>query len=170
MRDQRRKREAHRATTKRQALLHEGMKEKPMSSIEDAIEGGGFTEFADALRASPYGEVLDSGGAYTVFAPTNEAFEKFSTASMDALLHGDEALLRAVIGYHFASGKVMSASFNGRRIRAVMYAGGDLIIDGKDGLRVNRANLVKPDIIAGACVIHGIDAVLWPREPAAARL
>jgi uncharacterized surface protein with fasciclin (FAS1) repeats len=138
-----------------------------MSSIEDAIEQGGFRAFASALRESPYGEVLDSGGDYTVFAPTDEAFEKFSTASLDRLLHGDEALLRAVIGYHFASGKVMSSSFRGRRIRAVMYAGGDLIIDGKNGLHVNRAKLVKPDLIAGACVVHGIDGVLWPQEPAA---
>ncbi|MBL8537290.1 MAG: fasciclin domain-containing protein [Hyphomonadaceae bacterium] len=137
-----------------------------MSSIENAIKGAGFTAFAEALRASPYGAVLDGGGAYTLFAPTDEAFQKFSTVSMDVLLRGDEALLRTVIGYHFAAGRVMSASFKGRRIRAVMYAGGDLIIDGKDGLRVNRANLVKPDVIADACVIHGIDGVLWPREPA----
>ena len=138
--------------------------------VQTAVSAGQFKTLASLLTKAGLVGALEKPGPYTVFAPTNEAFEKFSTASMDALLHGDEALLRAVIGYHFASGKVMSASFNGRRIRAVMYAGGDLIIDGKDGLRVNRANLVKPDIIAGACVIHGIDAVLWPREPAAARL
>jgi len=140
-----------------------------MSSIEDAVEAAGFGAFADALRESPYGEVLDSGGPYTVFAPSDSAFGKFSTASLDRLLHGDEALLRTVLGYHFASGKVMSASFKGKRIRAVMYAGGDLIIDGRNGgLRVNRANLTKPDVIAGACVVHGIDGVLWPQAPAAA--
>lgn len=138
-----------------------------MSSIEEALESAGFKEFADAMRASPYGEVLDSGGDYTIFAPTNQAFEKFSLESMDRLLHGDEALMLAVMGYHFASGKVMSASLKGKRIRAVMYAGGDLIIDGKNGLHVNGANLIKPDLRAGSCVIHGIDGVLWPREPVA---
>jgi uncharacterized surface protein with fasciclin (FAS1) repeats len=139
-----------------------------MSSIEDAVEAAGFGVFANALRESPYGEVLDSGGDYTVFAPTDAAFEKFSGAALDRLLHGEEKLLRTVLGYHFASGKVMSASFKGKRIRAVMYAGGDLIIDGKNGLKVNGANLVKPDVVAGGCVVHGIDGVLWPREPAAA--
>ncbi|HJS80278.1 MAG TPA: fasciclin domain-containing protein, partial [Vitreimonas sp.] len=112
-----------------------------MSSIEDAVEAAGFGVFANALRESPYGEVLDSGGDYTVFAPTDAAFEKFSGAALDRLLHGEEKLLRTVLGYHFASGKVMSASFKGKRIRAVMYAGGDLIIDGKNGLKVNGANL-----------------------------
>jgi len=138
-----------------------------MSSIEDAIEAAGFGAFADVLRESPYGEVLDSGGAYTVFAPSDAAFAKFSADSLDRLLHGDEALLRAVLGYHFASGRVMSASFKGKRIRAVMYAGGDLIIDGRSGLRVNRANLTKPDLVVGACVVHGIDGVLWPQAPVA---
>lgn len=135
-----------------------------MSSIEDAVEAAGFSAFANALRETPYGEVLDSGGDYTVFAPTDEAFQKFSADSLDRLLHSDEALLRAVLGYHFASGRVVAASFKGKRIRAVMYAGGDLIIDGRNGLRVNRANLTKPDVIAGPCIVHGIDGVLWPQS------
>jgi len=138
-----------------------------MSTIEDAVEAAGFSAFASALRASPYGEVLDSGGAYTVFAPSDEAFEKFTPDALDRLLHGDEATMKAVIGYHFAAGKVRSARFQGKRIRAVMYAGGDLVIDGRNGLRVNGANLIKPDIAAGNCVVHGIDGVLWPREPVA---
>lgn len=134
--------------------------------IEDALDVAGFTAFAGALRESPFGEVLDSGGAYTVFAPTDAAFGKFSQASIERLLHGDEALMRAVLGYHFAAGKVRAARFAGRRIRAAMYAGGDVIIDGNNGLRVNRANLTHPDIVAGNCLVHGIDGVLWPREPA----
>lgn len=141
-----------------------------MSSIEDAIETAGFAAFADSLRASPYGETLDSGGPFTIFAPDDAAFARFSPEALDRL-HDDEALLRAVVGYHFAAGKVMAARFAGKRIRAVMYAGGDVVIDGKTtGLRVNGVKLTKPDITAGACVIHGIDAVLWPREPAAAQL
>jgi uncharacterized surface protein with fasciclin (FAS1) repeats len=139
-----------------------------MKGIADAVAAAGFGAFAQALRASPYGEVLDGGGPFTLFAPTDAAFEKSSQASLERLLHGDDALLRVVVGYHFAAGKVLSARFAGKRIRAVMYAGGDCIIDRKAGLKVNGANLVKPDIIAGACVIHGVDAVLWPREPAAA--
>jgi uncharacterized surface protein with fasciclin (FAS1) repeats len=139
-----------------------------MSSVEDALQTAGYGVFANALRESPYGEVLESGGPYTLFAPTDSAFEKFSSESMAHLLHGDEALLRAVLGYHFASGKVMSRQFKGKRIRAHMYAGGDLIIDGANGLKVNHARLVQADLVVANCVIHGIDGVLWPREPAKA--
>lgn len=140
-----------------------------MSSVEDDIEAAGFSAFAEALRASPYGQTLDGGGPFTIFAPSDEAFAKFSQTALDRL-HDDEALLRAVIGYHFAAGKVMAGRFAGKRIRAVMYAGGDCIIDGKNGLKVNGANLTRPDVVAGACVVHGVDAVLWPREPALAQL
>ena len=133
--------------------------------IEDAVEAAGFKVFADALRASPYGEVLDGGGQFTMFAPTDEAFSRFSREALDRLLHDDETLMRAVIGYHFAAGRVPSSRFKGKRIRAVMYAGGDVIIDGKKGLRVNKANLTEPDCVAGNCIVHGIDGVLWPREP-----
>jgi uncharacterized surface protein with fasciclin (FAS1) repeats len=77
-------------------------------------------------------------------------------------------LLHAVAGYHFAAGKVLSSRFIGKRIRAVTYGGDSVLIDGKNGLRVGAANLVRPDILAGSSVIHGIDGVLWPREPAAA--
>ena len=138
-----------------------------MSSVEDNIEAAGFSVFAEALRASPYGETLDGGGPFTIFAPDDAAFAKFSQAALERL-HDDDALLRAVIGYHFAAGRVMAGRFAGKRIRAVMYAGGDCIVDGKNGLKVNAANLTRPDIIAGACVVHGVDAVLWPRAPAPA--
>jgi uncharacterized surface protein with fasciclin (FAS1) repeats len=135
-----------------------------MSGIEDAVEAAGFNTFADALRASPYGEVLDSGGPFTVFAPTDEAFSRLSRRALDRLLNSDEKLMRAVIGYHFAAGRVLCSRFKGKRIRAVMHAGGDVIIDGSKGMHVNKANLTEPDVMAGNCVIHGIDAVLWPRE------
>jgi uncharacterized surface protein with fasciclin (FAS1) repeats len=111
--------------------------------------------------------VLDGGGPFTVFAPTDAAFAKFSHEALDRLLNGDAERLRAVLGYHFVAGRVLASRFRGRRIRAVMYAGGDVIINGHAGLRVNNANLTQPDILSGACVMHGIDGVLWPRAAAA---
>lgn len=138
-----------------------------MSSIEATLEASGFSVFARALRASPYNDILAAGGAFTVFAPSDEAFADLPAGELDRMLQGDDALLRAVLGYHFASGKVHTRQFKGKRIRAVMYAAGDVIVDGVNGLRVNGANLIKPDIEAGASIVHGIDAVLRPRAPKA---
>jgi len=138
-----------------------------MIMITNAIEAVGFSVFARMLRTSPFGELLQSGGPYTIFAPTDAAFSKFPPGAFRTLMEADEQLLRSVAGYHFAAGKVVSAGFVGKRIRAVTYGGQSLIIDGRDGLRVNTAIIAQPDVLVGACVVHGIDGVLWPREPEA---
>jgi uncharacterized surface protein with fasciclin (FAS1) repeats len=130
-------------------------------SIVSAANQAGYHRFTDLLRAADHLNTLQGGGPFTVFAPTDAAFDKFSAAALDRLI-ADHELLQLVMGYHFASGKVVAARFAGKRIRAVMHAGGDLIVDGRSGLRVNAARVVQPDIGAANGVIHGIDAVLWP--------
>jgi uncharacterized surface protein with fasciclin (FAS1) repeats len=137
-------------------------------SVVSVADRAGFYTFASAVRSSDHFKTLEGRGPFTVFAPSDEAFKRFSAASLDRLLKEDRDLLHLVLGYHFAAGKVATARLAGKRIRAVMHAGGDVIIDGRSGLRVNTARLVKPDLDAANGVIHGIDAVLWPREPAAA--
>jgi len=139
-------------------------------SVVSVADRAGFHTFAEAIRGSDYFTLLESGkGPFTVFAPSDEAFEKFSSAARDDLLHGDRNLLHLVLGYHVAAGRVSSARFAGKRIRAVMQAGGDVIIDGRTGgLRVNDARVVKPDLDAANGVIHGIDSLLWPRAKAGA--
>lgn len=136
-----------------------------MNRIESAIEDAGFTVFAKALNASAFADSLENSGPHTLFAPTDSAFAKIPSDMLARLLDGDDTLTRTMLGYHLARGKVRAARFDGKRIRAAMRAGGDLIIDGRNGLRVNTANLTTRDIEAGDCIVHGIDTVLRPREP-----
>lgn len=138
-----------------------------MSAIIAAAERAGYGMFAAALKESVYAELLEGAGPFTVFAPNDAAFAKFSTSSLDRLMKRDPELLRVVLGYHLAKGKVTAGRFAGKRIRAVMQAGGDVIIDGKAGLRVNKARVIDPDIGARNGVIHGLDSVLWPAESVA---
>ncbi len=135
-------------------------------SVVSVADRAGFHIFASALRSSGHIEKLEGDGPFTVFAPSDEAFKKFAKAALDKLLNDDPELLRVVLGYHFAAGKVTTARLTGKRIRAVMQAGGDVIIDGRENLRVNAARLVKPDLEARNGVVHGIDALLWPRQAA----
>ncbi len=138
-----------------------------MLTVVSVADRTGFHTFASALRASDHFKRLEGPGPFTVFAPTDAAFKAFGEFALEALLK-DRELLNQVMGYHFAAGRVAVARFEGKRIRAVMRAGGDVIISGKGSIRVNSANLVRPDLDAGNGVVHGIDAVLWPRELAAA--
>jgi uncharacterized surface protein with fasciclin (FAS1) repeats len=136
-------------------------------SVVSVADRAGFHVFASALRSSDYIEKLEGAGPFTMFAPSDEAFKKFTQAALDKLLNEDRELLNVVLGYHFAAGKVSTAQLSGKRIRAVMQAGGDVIIDGRTGLRVNAARLVKPDLNSRNGVVHGIDALLWPRQATA---
>jgi uncharacterized surface protein with fasciclin (FAS1) repeats len=135
-------------------------------SVVSVADRAGFHIFAGALRDSDHAKTLEGAGPFTMFAPSDVAFKALSPAALDTLLRRDRERLHRVLGYHFAAGRVVAAQFANRRIRAVMQAGGDVIIDGRSRLRVNTARVIKPDLRAGNGVVHGIDALLWPREAA----
>lgn len=133
-------------------------------SVVSVADRAGCHMFAAALRSSDHADRLEGAGPFTMFAPSDAAFKKFSAAALDKFFNDDPKLLHIVLGYHFAAGKVLTARLAGKRIRAVMHAGGNVIINGSAGLRVNAACLVKPDLDARNGVVHGIDALLWPRQ------
>lgn len=142
-------------------------------SVVSVADRAGFYIFASALRDSQHFAHLESEGPFTIFAPADAAFNKFSAVALDKFLRRDRELLNVVLGYHIAAGRVASARFADKRIRAVMQTGGDVVINGRAGLRVNNARIIKPDLGAGNGVVHGIDGLLWPsaaavRAPAAA--
>lgn len=130
-------------------------------SVVSVADRAGFHVFASALRTSDYFERLEGPGPFTVFAPTDAAFNALNPSMLDRLLNRENEQRDAFLGYHFAAGRVVAAQFRGRRIRAVMQAGGDAVIEGREGLRVNAACVCKPDLIGRNGVVHGIDAVLW---------
>ncbi|MBY0564902.1 MAG: fasciclin domain-containing protein [Hyphomonadaceae bacterium] len=133
-------------------------------SVVSVADRGGFYIFAAALRSSDHFDLLEGPGPFTVFAPADAAFNLMSSSVLDNFLNRDRERLHVVLGYHFAAGRVAAARFAGKRIRAIMRAGGDVMIDGRAGLKANGAGVVKPDLDAANGVVHGIDALLWPRE------
>lgn len=136
-------------------------KDQPL--VISVADRAGCHIFASALRDSGYLTMLEGAGPFTMFAPLDQAFKKFGAVELDKLLRDERANLSAFLGHHFAKGKVATDRLIGKRIRAVMHAGGDAIIDGRDGLRVNRASLVTRDLQAGNGIVHCVDAVLRPR-------
>lgn len=136
-------------------------------SVVSIADRAGFYIFAEALRSSDYFDTLEADGPFTVFAPADAAFSAMSPVLLDGFLHRDRKKLHLVLGYHFASGSVAAARFAGKRIRATMRRGGEVLVDGRDGLKANGARVIKPDLEAANGVVHGIDALLWPREASA---
>ena len=137
--------------------------------IDSAERTGRYSTFLSAVKLSGLEATLRSAGPFTLFAPQDEAFEKFPSTTLSKLLRPDNReLLVSVMGYHFAPGQVLAARFAGKRIAATSFEGRRLRIDGNDGLHVDGARGVEADVPASNGVMHGIDRVLWPKLARAA--
>lgn len=71
----------------------------PMNIVADVLADEGFTTLSTALEAAGLNETLAGEGTFTVFAPTNEAFEALPEGALDALL-ADTETLTEVLEYH----------------------------------------------------------------------
>ncbi|MBC7793814.1 MAG: fasciclin domain-containing protein [Clostridia bacterium] len=129
--------------------------------IETAQSAGAFGTLIDLVAAAEMTETLKGPGPFTVFAPTDQAFTKFSAEQIAALKKNKEQL-RAVLSYHVMSGKVTARDVAGMN-SATTLAGPAVDIKQVNGaLQINDATVVQPDVAASNGIIHVIDAVLTP--------
>jgi uncharacterized surface protein with fasciclin (FAS1) repeats len=140
------------------------MGEEAAPSIAEIAAGNeDFSTLVAALSAAGLVETLSGEGNFTVFAPTNAAFEALPAGTVDALLADPEGDLTKILLYHVVDGKAMAADVVGLE-SVTTLEGQDVaiaVVDG--GVRLNdAANVVTTDIEASNGVIHVIDAVLLP--------
>ena len=128
--------------------------------VDTAVGAGNFKTLAAALTAAGLIDTLKGPGPFTVFAPTDEAFAKIPKADLDALLK-DKAKLTAVLTYHVVAGKVMAAEVKPGKVKTVQ--GSELTVSTGGGVMVDKAKVVKTDIVADNGVIHVIDSVIIPK-------
>lgn len=129
--------------------------------VEVAAAAGQFETLLTAAEAAGLAETLSSGGPFTVFAPTDEAFAALPEGTVESLLDAPDEL-RAVLTYHVVSGEVTSEQVV-KLGRAETVNGAELRIEVRDGeVRVNDARVVTADVQASNGVIHVIDTVLLP--------
>ena len=128
--------------------------------VDTAVAAGSFKTLATALDAAGLVDTLKGKGPFTVFAPTDEAFAKIPKADLDALLK-DKAKLTAVLTYHVVAGKVMAADVKAGKVKTVQ--GSELTVTTSGGVMVDKAKVVKTDIVADNGVIHVIDTVIMPK-------
>ena len=134
---------------------------QPKDIVDTAAAAGTFKSLAAALKAAGLVEILRGSGPYTVFAPNDEAFAKIPKADLDALLK-NVPKLKSVLMYHVFVGNASSADL--RQLKDLSMAqGGRLKIDKSNGLTVDGAKVVAPDVAASNGVIHVVDTVLMPK-------
>ncbi len=128
--------------------------------VDTAIAAGNFTTLVKAVQAAGLVDTLKSAGPFTVFAPNDEAFAKLPPGALEKLL-ADPAQLKKVLLYHVLKGTVMAASVH--TMKAPTAEGASLRIVAKKGkVTVDKATVVKTDIVCSNGVIHVIDSVLMP--------
>lgn len=142
--------------------------EKQFDIVDTALSAGNFSTLATALGAAGLIEALKSDGPFTVFAPTDDAFAKIPPQTLTALLQPEnKEKLTAILTYHVVPGKVTAhevANLNS----AITLQGQALKISKQDGVKINDAKVIAPDVEATNGVIHVIDTVLMPATAATA--
>lgn len=131
--------------------------------VESAADDNRFETLVVALGKAGLVDTLKGEGPFTVFAPTDTAFDQLPAGTLNNLLKPENRdQLVAVLTYHVVPGRVMAADLAGRQLQAETVNGVRLSIDGRGAVTVNDANVLETDIDASNGVIHVIDKVLLP--------
>ena len=129
--------------------------------VDTAVSAGQFKTLVKAVQEAGLVDTLKGKGPYTVFAPTDEAFAKLPAGTLEALLK-DKQKLAAILTYHVVPGKVMAAQVKTGPVKTVQ--GKSLTVSAMNGaVMVDKAKVVKTDIVASNGVIHVIDSVVLPQ-------
>ena len=131
--------------------------------VEVAQSAGTFNTLVAAVDAADLVDTLKSDGPFTVFAPTDEAFAALPAGTVETLLKPENKdKLTAILTYHVLPGKVMAADVAGQRLSPATVNGKKVHVDGRNGVKINKATVISADIEASNGVIHVIDSVLLP--------
>ena len=135
-----------------------------------------FSTLVAAVGAAGLVETLSGEGPFTVFAPTNAAFEKLPAGTVEFLLEPESKdKLTAVLTYHVVAGKFEAAQVveainnNNGKFEVATVQGGKITLSLADGNVVltdangGKSTVVIADVAASNGVIHAIDTVVMPK-------
>lgn len=131
--------------------------------VDTAVAAGSFKTLAAALGAAGLVDTLKGTGPFTVFAPTDEAFEKLPAGTVEMLLKPEnKAKLVDILTYHVVAGEVPAAA--AMKLKDATALNKKVIkLEVKDGaLYLNASRVTTADVKASNGIIHIIDAVLMP--------
>jgi len=134
-----------------------------------------FSTLVAAVKAADLVKTLSGDGPFTVFAPTNDAFNKLPKGTVESLLEpANKKKLTSILTYHVVAGKYEASAvinaikkndgkFNVKTVQGgtitLSLDGGNVILTDAKG---NTSTVVIPDVAASNGVIHAIDAVVMP--------
>lgn len=133
--------------------------------VENAAGSADHTTLVAAVKAAGLAETLSGAGPFTVFAPTNEAFNRLPAGTVDNLLKPEmKGDLTKILTYHVVPGALKAADLkDGQKLKTV--EGKELTVSIMDGkVMIDGATVSIADVISSNGVTHIIDAVLMPKK------
>ena len=144
--------------------------------VDIAVGNEDFSTLVSALKAADLVDALNSEGPFTVFAPTNDAFAKIDSKTLNSLLEiENKKSLANILTYHVIEGKIVASDVvaalkKGNGLVELKTLNGQVISviekDGKIWLKDSNENyseITSTDIMGSNGVIHVIDSVAMPK-------
>ena len=144
--------------------------------IQNAVNSADHTTLVAAVKAAGLVDTLEGPGPFTVFAPTNEAFDKLPAGTVDSLLKPEnKSLLTKVLTYHVVTGRLSSSDLlkkirdgngtaelttvEGGKLWVMLHDGKHIMLKDEKG---GTALVTIADVFQSNGVIHVIDTVVMP--------
>ena len=153
--------EAEETTTTEAASSDDAGSEDPGTIVDIAVGNEDFSTLVTAVTEAGLVETLSGEGPYTVFAPTNAAFDALPEGTLDSLLEDPSGALTEILQLHVIAGEVDSAAAAAAVGTCVETLGGEVKVEEADGgLTIGGAPISTTDLEASNGIIHVIDAVI----------
>ncbi len=146
-----------------------------MNIVETAVSNDNFSTLVAAVQAADLVDALSSEGPFTVFAPTNDAFNNLPDGTLSTLLQPEnQETLQSILTYHVVAGQFMAEDVvqaindNGGQFTVETLQGGELTLKLWEGnvyvkdTNGNKAQIIITDVETSNGVIHAINNVVLP--------
>ncbi len=129
--------------------------------VDIIVNSPDHTILETAVVAAGLVEALSGTGPFTVFAPTDAAFNALPAGTLEAVL-ADNALLTAILTYHVVSASALSTDLSDGMSITTLNGEDVVVTINGNGVFINGAQVIVADLLADNGVVHVIDAVLLP--------
>ncbi|RSK34530.1 fasciclin domain-containing protein [Hymenobacter metallilatus] len=154
---------------KSEGVMVDGVPMTPDKTIvQNAVMASSVSTLVKAVQAAGLDGALSGAGPFTVFAPTNAAFDKLPNGALAGLLKPESKdKLKSVLTYHVIQGRLVAqdlkdgqelTTLNGAKLKISVKDGKIMVGNGKDA----PVNIQIPDVISSNGVTHVIDGVVLP--------
>jgi transforming growth factor-beta-induced protein len=137
----------------------------PASVVNHAINNPNFSILVQAVVKAGLVEALSAAGPFTVFAPTNDAFNAlFSALGVTGIADLSAETLTPILLYHVVSGNVLASQVSSGNVPTLKEGSTISIVASGMGVKLNNnSNVIATDVQGANGVIHAIDAVILPQ-------